>query len=109
MYAHPTHPSVVIRAARGSDTAELVRLAELDSAPALLGPALLGPALVAEVDGHIVAALGTDSGARLADPFEHSSALVDLLELRARSGRPGRRHAGRRRLRPALPPFDRAA
>ncbi len=79
MSSRPTHPSVVIRGARGSDAPELVRLAALDSAPALRGPAL-----VAEVEGRIVAALGTDSGARIADPFVRTSPLIDLLELRAR-------------------------
>ena len=89
MSSHPTHPSVVIRAARGSDSAALVRLAGLDSAPELSGPAL-----VAEVDGRIVAALGTDSGARIADPFERTASVLDLLELRARPARrPQRRIA----------------
>ena len=98
MSSHPTHPSVVIRAARGSDTPALVRLAELDSAPAILGPTL-----VAEVCGRIVAALGTDSGARIADPFERSSGLLGMLELQAGSGRlPARRRA-------ALPFLPRAA
>ncbi len=82
MSSHPTHPSVVIRAARGSDASALARLAELDSAPALAGPAL-----VAEVEGRIVAALETGSGARIADPFVRTSSLLDLLELRARPAR----------------------
>lgn len=79
MSSHPTHPSVVIRAARGSDAVALAGLAELDSAPPLAGPAL-----VAEVEGRIVAALATGSGARIADPFAPTAPLLDLLETRAR-------------------------
>lgn len=86
MSSHPTHPSVLIRAARGSDDGALVDLAGLDSAPALTGPAL-----VAEVDGRIVAALATDSGARIADPFVSTSSILDLLALRARPAVPRRR------------------
>ena len=94
MSSHPSHPSIAIRAARGSDSAALVRLAGLDSAPELSGPAL-----VAEVDGRIVAALGTDSGARIADPFVRTSSVLDLLELRARpASRPRRRVAWARPL-----------
>lgn len=79
MSKHPQHPSIVIRAARGSDTEALARLASLDSAPALHGPVL-----VAEADGRLDAALELESGARISDPFHPTSDLVALLELRAR-------------------------
>ena len=72
-------PPVVIRSARGADHPALVRLAALDSAPELTGPAL-----VAEVGDRIVAALATQSGARIADPFAPTADVLDLLELRAR-------------------------
>ena len=59
-------PTVVIRAARGSDGPALRRLAELDSRPV---PA--GELLVAE------------TGARVADPFRRTADVVDLLAYRA--------------------------
>jgi hypothetical protein len=88
-------PTVVIRAARGSDGPALERLAALDSQRL---PA--GSMLVAEQDGEIVAALAPESGARIADPFRRSAALLDLLEVHAT--RPARRERRRQlRLRPA--------
>lgn len=71
---------VAIRPALPSDRRALNRLAELDSAPALMGPVI-----VAELGGRIVAALGLRSGARIADPFVPTADLLALLELRARS------------------------
>jgi hypothetical protein len=73
-----TAPTVLIRAARGSDGAALHRLAALDSARV---PA--GDLLVAETDGALVAALDADTGAAIADPFRPTSDVVRLLELRA--------------------------
>ena len=85
MSSHPTHPSVVIRAARGSDAEVLGDLAALDSAPALTGDVLL-----AELDDRVVAALETASGREVADPFVATADLLPLLRLR---GRPAaRRH-----------------
>jgi len=72
-------PTVVIRAARGSDGPALRRLAELDSAEL---PA--GELLVAETDDELVAALSVDTGERVADPFRHTADVVDLLSFRAR-------------------------
>ncbi len=71
---------IAIRPALPSDRRALNRLAELDSAPALLGPVL-----VAEVNGRIVAAHGVRSGAQIADPFVPTADLLKLLELHARS------------------------
>jgi hypothetical protein len=94
--------SVVIRVATGVDVDELRRLAALDSARALLGTVL-----VAEADGRIRAALSLDEDRAIADPFEPSGSLVDLLHARAtplrreRSEHP--RGAGRLRLLPARP------
>ena len=96
-----TAPSVLIRAARGSDGAELERLAQLDSAEL---PA--GSLLVAEADGRIVAAIASSTGEAIADPFLPTADVVALLELRAagahasRSRRSiARRRGSARRLR----------
>ncbi|MDA0183756.1 hypothetical protein OJ997_25840 [Solirubrobacter phytolaccae] len=72
-------PTVVIRAARGSDGPALRRLAELDS-----HEALTGDVLVAEADDQMVAALSVDTGDRVADPFVRTADVVDLLAYRAR-------------------------
>ena len=73
-----TAPSVLIRAARGSDGTALRDLAALDSATL---PA--GRLLIAETDGDLVAALDADSGAHIADPFRPTADVVALLKLRA--------------------------
>ena len=94
-----TAPSVLIRAARGSDGLALEALAELDSATV---PA--GRLLVAESDGEIVAALAPLSGERIANPFRPTADVVALLELRAgrtRVPRSRRSFTGRLGLRPA--------
>lgn len=85
----PTDPSLVIRSARGSDGIELTRLAALDSSRM---PS--GPSLVAEVGGRIVAAVDVETGATIADPFQPTAGLVDLLALRAHQSR-GERRTGR--------------
>jgi hypothetical protein len=72
-------PTVVIRAARGSDGPALRRLAELDSHDFLTGDVLL-----AETDDEVVAALSVDTGETVADPFRRTADVVDLLEYRAR-------------------------
>jgi hypothetical protein len=89
MTAATTSPSVLIRAARGSDGPALEALAALDSATV---PA--GSLLVAEADGELVAALSEASGERIADPFRPTRDVLSLLELRAARGRG---HEGRRR------------
>jgi hypothetical protein len=87
-----TSPSVLIRAARGSDGPALEALAALDSA---VVPA--GSVLVAEADGELVAALSATTGERIADPFRPTRDVIALLELRA-----DRLHGGRRRSRRRL-------
>jgi hypothetical protein len=72
-------PTVLIRAARGSDGPALRRLAALDSAELPTGDLL-----VAETDDEVVAALSVDTGARVADPFKRTAGVVDLLAYRAR-------------------------
>ncbi len=73
-------PTVVIRAARGSDGPALRRLAELDSQDHV--PA--GDLLIAEADDEVVAALSLNTLERIADPFRPTADVVDLLEYRAR-------------------------
>ena len=96
MTAATTSPSVLIRAARGSDGPALETLAALDSAAV---PA--GALLVAEADGALVAALSESTGERIADPFRRTRDVIALLELRAGRGHGTRRHA-RLSLRPVL-------
>ena len=72
-------PTVVIRAARGSDGPALRRLAELDSRPLPEGDLL-----VAEADDEVIAALSIDTGAKVADPFRRTAEVVDLLAFRAK-------------------------
>jgi len=89
-----TAPSVLIRAARGSDGSALRRLAVLDSS---VVPA--GELLVAEADGELVAARSLTTGEAIADPFRPSADVLALLALRAGAvtvpARPRRRLAER--------------
>ena len=70
-------PNVTLRIADASDARRLRILAQLDSAPV---PS--GPMLIAEVDGHLRAALPLDGGEPIADPFRRSADLVELLRTR---------------------------
>jgi hypothetical protein len=74
--------SLTIRHATATDEAELVRLAALDSSRV---PS--GELLVAVVDDNLVAALSVDTGAAIADPFEHTAAIVASLRAHARESR----------------------
>ena len=75
---------ITIRNATRSDETSLRRLAELDSQPRIVGDAL-----IAEVCGRAVAALESTSGRAVADPFQPTADIVELLQVRS--------HAGRRR------------
>ena len=77
MTAFSAAPTVLIRAARGSDGAALGRLAELDSARV---PA--GDLIVAEAEGALVAAHSPDARKTIADPFRPTADVVRLLEVR---------------------------
>jgi hypothetical protein len=84
-------PTVVIRAARGSDGSALESLARLDSQRPLAGDVLL-----AEQDGLLVAAL---SGERvIADPFHPTADVVELLRVRSGRAQQDRSHRGRVRV-----------
>ena len=96
---------LVLRPATSVDTADLERLAALDSASPLEGDVLL-----AYAGGDVRAALSLESGRVVADPFYPSAELVELL--RAAGGEhpprvassPGARRAPRARLvPPSLP------
>jgi hypothetical protein len=78
--------SVTLRPCRPEDRAPLARLAALDS-----GRTLAGPVLLAEVGGEVRAALSLKDGVVLADPFQSTAALGELL--RAYSRQPALRHA----------------
>jgi hypothetical protein len=83
--------SLVLRPATSADTADLERLAALDSARPLEGDVL-----VAFAGGELRAALSVDSGRSIADPFWPSADLVELLAAAA-GDRPTRRLARLRR------------
>jgi hypothetical protein len=74
---------LTIRHATATDLPALERLAELDSRRL---PS--GELFVAEVDGRLLAAVSIDTGAVIADPFEHTAVFVDLLRLHATAVRP---------------------
>jgi hypothetical protein len=93
-----SRPDVTVRLASPEDAAELERLAALDSSSTPTGPTL-----VAEAGGELIAALQLDDGRCVADPFRHTAAVVDLLELRAAQLK-GHWHPRRwRRLLPTRP------
>jgi hypothetical protein len=69
---------IVIRRARSSDERALATLADLADRPAPPAPLLL-----AEADGVLVAAVSTQTGAVVSDPFVATDDVVALLRLRA--------------------------
>jgi hypothetical protein len=74
---------VTIRHAAAADLQSLERLAALDSRRV---PS--GELFVAEVGGRLLAATSIDTGAVIADPFEHTASIVELLQVQARAVRP---------------------
>lgn len=74
---------ILIRRAYADDGPDLIRLAALDSAAAP-PPA---PLLVAELDGVLAAALSLRDGSAIADPFQRTAEVVELLRLHAADGR----------------------
>jgi hypothetical protein len=92
-----TAASLVLRPAASADSADLERLAALDSARPLTGEVML-----AYADGGVRAALSLESGRSIADPFYPSLELLPLL--RAAAGeRVPRRRVWRRTARAARP------
>jgi hypothetical protein len=78
------HPAVEIRLLGVDDTAQLVRLAELDTANPPRRP-LLG----AIAEGELVAAHSLATGESIADPFRPTAEIRSLLARRARQLRGG--------------------
>jgi hypothetical protein len=72
------HPAITIRHSTIQDQLELARLAALDDRPPIGREALL-----AFVDGELKAAVALAGDEAIADPFEHTAELVELLRLRA--------------------------
>jgi hypothetical protein len=65
---------VTIRQSNEADALALRRLAELDSARPIQGPVLM-----AEYGDRAVAAIGLDERRAIADPFEPTQDVLDLL------------------------------
>ena len=69
---------IVIRSARTADDQDIAVLGVLDGG----GRTPTGRVMVAEVDGRIRAAVGSN-GASISDPFWPSAELVDMLRMHA--------------------------
>jgi hypothetical protein len=69
--------NITVRRSTSADASALARLAALDSARPPRGPAL-----IAEADTRMLAALPLGAGRPIADPFEPTAGLLQLLELR---------------------------
>jgi hypothetical protein len=67
-----------IRHATVADEQALRELAELDGQRPLSGPALIG-----EIDGRLAAAASLEDGRTIADPFEFTVQLSQVLRIRA--------------------------
>lgn len=76
---------ITIRTANTADVSALRTLAALDSQRAIVGDAL-----IAEICGRPVAALEESSGRAIADPFEPTADVVELLQVRSHGGRRSR-------------------
>jgi hypothetical protein len=92
MLDHMNTPEITIRPEYSDDELALVRLAALDSSEPPARPLLL-----AEVDGEVHAAISLRDGSSIADPFQPTTAIVELLRARAKTVATPRR-AGRRPL-----------
>jgi hypothetical protein len=85
---------ILVRPARDVDAADLRRLAALDSARPLTGEIL-----IAASGGEVAAAMSLDTGAVIANPFQPTAHLVELLRT---AGRPTPRQRPRATRRAAL-------
>ena len=74
---------LTIRHATSTDFPALERLAALDSHRIPSGELFVG-----EVDGRLLAAMSIDTGSVIADPFEHTASIVDVLRVQSRAVRP---------------------
>jgi hypothetical protein len=89
--------NITVRYSVASDLSELARLAALDSATPPRGPAL-----IAEADSRMLAALPLGSGRPIADPFEPTAEILELLRLRAEQVQAGEPNGLRDRARSLL-------
>jgi hypothetical protein len=90
-----------IRQATDADEGALRRLAELDSKRPLSGPALIG-----EIDGNPAGAVSLTDGRVIADPFQQTAVLKQILHMRFGALRAySRTPSLRERLGEALAPF----
>jgi hypothetical protein len=103
MLSMSTSSTIAMRAAATDSDERIVRkLADLDSAAAPEGPVV-----IALVDGRPVAAASLTDGAVVADPFEPTADVVELLQARVAASAPVAARTRRRprftlpRLRPA--------
>ena len=87
--------NLLVRRAHPSDDHAL---AALDSARPLTGARIVG-----EVDGQIVAAVSLHDGRAVADPFEPTADVVEILRLHTAGSRSDAARARLRRPRLALP------
>lgn len=97
--SHDEH--IAIRVATEADADSLCRLAQLDSRSLSDGPHL-----IAVVGSEARAALSLEDGTVIANPFEQTSELIEVLGVRARqlNGRPRRWRWGLRRRARRLAP-----
>jgi hypothetical protein len=89
--------NITVRYSVASDLSELARLAALDSASPPRGPAL-----IAEADSRMLAALPLGAGRPIADPFEPTAEILELLRLRAEQVQAGQHNGWRDRVRSLL-------
>ena len=89
--------NITVRHSVASDLSERARLAALDSASPPRGPAL-----IAEADSRVLAALPLGSGRPIADPFEPTAEILELLRLRAEQLEDAERSGLRDRVRSLL-------
>jgi hypothetical protein len=95
--AKPFAGPITIRSPTADDAAALTRVAELDSSEVPSAPLLL-----AEVDGEVRAAMSLATAAVVADPFQHTTVIVELLTAYAGHERGRQRTRLRGRIRRAL-------
>jgi hypothetical protein len=94
----------VIRRASEDEELELRRLAELDGQRPLIGPALVG-----EIDGKVAAAVSAIDGRVIADPFQETAVLRQVLRIRLSAMRSyAHTPSLAERVRAALQPFMKA-
>ena len=93
-----TTPTITIRPAYADDAESLVRLAVLDSAPAVPS----GELLLAEIDGELRAALSLSDGSAIADPFHPTADMIELLRVHAAAMEPWGGRSRRRLRQPRL-------